>query len=1004
MVRHFIACTLFFFFASQVLRAQQRPIHLPEADTQAVHWADSVYASLDTSAKIGQLYMIAAYSGTEKFNQPLIEKLIQEEAIGGLIFMQGTPSAQAALLNRYQKMSTIPLWVAMDAEWGLGMRLTGVRDFPRQMMLGAVADSTLVYKMGSAIAEQCRLMGVQINFAPVADVNNNPLNPVINSRSFGERKEKVTQFAIQYMTGLQENGVMACAKHFPGHGDTDADSHQELPVIRKSKSELQNLELYPFRKLIDAGIQSVMVAHLQVPAIDSREHIPTTLSEKAIGDVLRGELQFEGLVFTDALNMQGIAKYYSPGDIDLKAFLAGNDVLLFSQDVPAGKEKIRQALALGQISEERLAYSVKKVLRAKYRFGLSKRDSLTSINLEEQLNKTIVPLRTQIADAAITLLQDPHQLLDKIKRKQDEAISYVGIGTDHENEFSLALRKQGITHPFFFTSGNGKARKKFLHKLHDAGLLIVGIHGMSPSAAAGYGLSTDEMELLRELTSTRKVVVVLFGNPYAIRNVCDEESTFLIGYDEAPETQLAMARILHGEQKARGRLPVTLCEKFKAGDGIVPSQNVLGEWVTVDKTGTQAVPPKSADDRTLICCVSPGSVGADGQVLDQLDQYLTSCVQAGAFPGCRVLAARAGKVFYDKSFGTTGLQATPVEPNTVYDLASITKVAATTLALMKLYDEGKLNLNATLGTYWPACRGTDKESLLIRDIMAHQAGLKSWIPFYKETLDSTGHPDSKYYRSQSSLQFNIRVADKLFIRNDWVDSMWSRMLLSPLENKGKYVYSDIDFLFMQKVVEQISGKPLDLFVSENFYKPLQLKHTAFQPKRFLQGRSIAPGEADQYFRYQDLQGDVHDMAAAMFGGVSGHAGLFSTANELGILFQMLLNGGLYDGKRYLKKETVKIFTARNSSLSRRALGFDKPEFMAGKGSPCTPEASQETFGHQGFTGTCVWADPKNDLLYVFLSNRTYPSADNKLITRMNIREKTQEYIYRSLGIAAGIKK
>lgn len=1002
-----------FFVVAANAQDANRSVALPLLQEQSKLFVDSVYQSLSLQQKIGQLFMIAAYSGGEKYNQTLIEKLILENGIGGLIFMQGTPKAQAEQTNLYQQGSKIPLLIAMDAEWGLGMRLTGVRDFPRQLMLGAMQDSSLVYKMGSAIAEQCRIMGVHVDFAPVVDINNNANNPVINFRSFGEDKMKVANYGLQYMKGLQDNGVIACAKHFPGHGDTDVDSHKDLPEIKKSLTQLKALEFYPFQKLINAGIQSVMVAHLQIPAIDNREHTPTTLSDKAITDLLKGEMKFNGLVFTDALNMQGIAKFYEPGDIDVKAFKAGNDVLLFSQDVPTGMAKIEAAIKNGTILESQLETSVKKILTAKYKAGLFNKEILKTEGLEEQLNKYVTSIRTQVAEAAITLIDDPNQVIEKLKRNISKDIVYVGIGTNSENTFTRSLQKAGVSKIYFVPQGKGKTLQQFIKKVNKADAIIIGVHGMTQYAAQNFGLSNDEIYLIKQLALTHKSINVLFGNPYALKNFCNEEG-FVITYDEAEETQVAAAKIISGQLKPQGKLPVSVCPSFKAGDGIVSLTTALGEVIDPNKFAKQNkdVSENSLlttktfnNDKALICCVNPYALGINNNELDKLDDYLQSCVSNQAFPGCRMLVAKDGKVFYDKAFGyLDNEKKQAVDINTIYDIASITKVASTTLAIMKLYEEGKIQLDDYLGKYLPMVRNTNKENLKLRDILSHQAGLKSWIPFYKETIDSNHYPMDIIYSKTRTGKFTIRVSNELFMRSDWVDTMWNRILESPLENKGKYVYSDLGFIFLQKVVEQVSGKSLYVYVDEMFYKPLGLSNTAYLPKRNLVGKQIAPSENDQYFRHQKLQGDVHDMGAAMFGGISGHAGLFSTANDLGIIFQMLLNGGVYQNKRYLKKTTIDLFTAKNSFISRRGLGFDKPETQKGKGSPCADNASPATFGHQGFTGTCVWADPQHGILYIFLSNRTYPTADNKLISRMNIRERAQTYIYDALGIASGVRK
>jgi beta-glucosidase-like glycosyl hydrolase/CubicO group peptidase (beta-lactamase class C family) len=988
-------------------------VKLPPFKSPQAVWVDSIYHSLTLEKKIAQLYMVAAYSGGEKFNQPLIEKLIADYGIGGLIYMQGTPKAQAEQTNLHQSKSKVPLLIAMDAEWGLGMRLTGIKDFPRQIMLGAMQDSSIVFKMAAAIANQCRRLGVHINFAPVIDVNNNPNNPVINFRSFGENKNKVANFGIQYMRGLQNNGVMACAKHFPGHGDTDVDSHKDTPEITKSLSDLEKLELYPFTKLIANGIQSIMVAHLQIPALDSQAHTPSTLSEKTVTDLLKKKMGFMGLIFTDALNMEGVAKHFSPGDIDLKAFQAGNDVLLFSQDVPTGIQKIKNAIETKVISESRLEESVKKILVAKYNADLYHFKKINIENIDEDINQYTSTIRLLVAENAITLLNDPNLILEKIKKDAVKDIVYVGIGTSSETKFTNELKKYGIKE-ILFAPTSERELKTFVKELKDAEAVIVGVHNMSGYPKNNFGLDELEVKAVNLLSQNNNAMTVLFGNPYAVKSFCDIEG-LLVTYDEAEETQNIAAKMITSQLKAKGKLPVTVCENYKEGDGIVSLKNALGEVIDSARFAKQNkdVPEKRfktssifSKEYPLECCVSPLALGINIAELDKLDAYLEGCVNRNIFPGCRILAAKAGNVFYDKSFGFIGNdKRNAVDINTIYDVASVTKVAATTMAVMKLYDEGKLDLNATLGKYVEITRGTDKENLRIKDILTHQAGLKSWIPFYKETLDSSKYPNPLIYNKTIRGKYTLKVADNLYIRTDWVDTMWQRILASPLENSGKYVYSDLDFIFMQAVVENIAKKKLDEFVRAEFYKPLGMNYTCYSPKKNLKNAEIAPSEFDDYFRHQMIQGNVHDMGAAMFGGVSGHAGLFSTANDLGILMQMLLNGGSYQGKRYFQKSTVELFTAKYSMISRRGLGFDKPEPNADKSSPCADNASLKAFGHQGFTGTCIWADPSNDLVFVFLSNRTYPTAENKAINKNGgVREIAQSYIYKSLGIPSRYTK
>lgn len=1001
---------LYLFFIPFLVKAQpaNQSANLPPLLSPALHWMDSVFNQMSLEQKIGQLYMIAAYSGGEKYNQASIEKLILENQIGGLIFMQGTATAQANQTNKFQLMSKIPLLISMDAEWGLGMRLTGIRDMPRQIMMGAMQDSSLVYKMASAIASQCRRLGVHIDFAPVVDVNNNPENPVINFRSYGENKYKVATLGIQYMRGLQDNGIMACAKHFPGHGDTDMDSHKDMPEINKSYAALEDLELYPFKKLIDNGLQSAMVAHLHIPAIDNQKNIPSTLSYKTVSDLLKGKMGFNGLVFTDALNMEGVAKYYEPGDIDLKAFKAGNDILLFSQDVKAGIQKIKSAVLADSLLKKQLDETVKKILNAKYNAGLHTPQVIKTDSIDNDLNQYTSTLRSQIASAATTLLSDPYQLIGKLKKYDIKQIVYVGIGTSSENVFVKELKKYGIQH-FEYAPTSPQAMKKFIKKFNKNDLLLIGIHNMSGYPTKNFGLDPVAIETVNTLSANFNSLTVLFGNPYALKNFCEIKG-MMVCYDDADETQEVAVKILTGQLKAKGKLPVSVCTNYKAGDGIVSMTNILGEVVDTivyrrqyKNPMTEAYETKLFNNSVLLeCCVSPQAVSADIKELDKLDNYIENAIRVGAFPGCRILASKDGKVFYDKAFGyLTQDKKNMVDINTIYDVASVTKVMATTMAVMKLYDQGKISLDAYLGKYVPETKGSDKEYLKIKDILAHQAGLKSWIPFYKETLDAYGYPRTDIYNKTASGKFSIKVSDNLYMKKDWVDTMWKRILYSPLENRGKYVYSDLDFILLQKMVENITKQTLDQYVYKEFYQPLGMNSTAYNAKLKWPKKEIAPTEIDNYFRHQVVQGYVHDMGAAMYGGVSGHAGIFSTPNDIGVLFQMLLNGGVYNGKRYFQKTTVDLFTAKNSFISRRGLGFDKPETNAGKGSPCCDNASKKTFGHQGFTGTCVWADPESNLVFVFLSNRTYPTAENKLInSSLNVREVAQQYIYKSLGIAS----
>ncbi len=947
------------------------------------HWVDSVYNTLTEEERIGQLFMVAAYSGCKNFNEELITKLLTSHQIGGLIFMQGGPLRQAALTNKYQRMAQVPLLISMDAEWGLGMRLDSVKSFPRQMMLGATRDSALVYKMGSAIAEQCKRMGVHIDFGPDVDVNNNAANPVINSRSFGEDKTAVARMGKAYMNGLQKNGIIACAKHFPGHGDTNTDSHKDLPLITKTMEQLDTLELYPFRQLISDGVNSIMVGHLEVPALDTAAHVPTTLSRNTVTGLLREKLGFNGLVITDALGMTGVTKYFPAGEADLRAFAAGNDILLFSQDVPMAIAKIKNALDSGAIPMAALESSVKKILHTKYYAGLSTWKDIDTTNLTNDLNKAVDEIRIETAKEAITLVKDDNQILSKLN--ENMSVTYIGINATTTTPLyerlkdAYPLMKAG----WLPKGGATDACQNLLANANDHDAVIVGIHNVSFTPGNNYGLSEEALTLIKQASCKTNVMLVLMGNAYAMQYFCGSPSV-MVTYEDDSLTELAAASVLLKKTKARGKLPVTACVD---GKSVCPAPVKQPEVV-------------KETPKDLVKTMYPADAGVvDATALDKLDLFVQRCIADGAFPGCRMLAARDGKVFFDKSFGyTTYEKAHPVDTNTLYDMASCTKMLATNISVMKLYEEGKIDLDKTLGDYLPITKGTDKAGLKIRDVLLHQAGLKSWIPFYKETVTDKGKPKKELYHKKQSADYSIPVTEKLFLATDYKDTLWSRILSSPIENKGKSVYSDLDFILMAAVVEHITGKTIDKYADEQFYKPLGLSHILYNPLSRFSLLDIAPTEMDFNFRNELVHGYVHDPGAAMMGGVAGHAGLFATASDVAVVFQMLLNKGSYSGKRYFKAATVDLFTAYNSPLNHRGLGFDKPSTDPDDGGPAGARCSAKAFGHQGFTGTCAWADPATGVVFVFLSNRVYPSAENVKINKLNVRTMAQDYIYESLGI------
>ncbi|RYY95754.1 MAG: serine hydrolase [Chitinophagaceae bacterium] len=928
----------------------------------ARRWVDSTFKKLSDEERIAQLMIVRAHSNLGPAHVAHVDSLIQLYNVGALCFFQGGPLRQALLTNHFQAGARTPLLVTMDAEWGLAMRLDSVTRYPYQISLGALPNEAVVYKMGGAIGRQLKRIGVHLNYAPVVDVNNNPNNPVIGFRSFGEDKEKVARMGVAYTRGMQEAGVMACAKHFPGHGDVSVDSHFDLPVINKSAESLDSLELYPFKELFKAKVGSVMIAHLAIPAIDTTTHLPTSLSRNNVHDLLRKELDYNGLSITDGLEMKGVTKYYSAGEIAVRSIEAGNDMLCLPEDVPAAIAAIQQAIAGKRLKKKTIEERVKKVLFAKYALGLHNPQVVDTSNLWEDLNREAVAINNEVARNSVTILRNDAGLLPLRNRR----IAYVAIGAGAENDVMRRLRAEARADVFAFSFRQDSLAADSLARAVKAGrydAVLVGLHDYNPRLANNFSISNPALTLWKGL-QLPQTATLLFGNVLAAKNFCDAPTLVAFHQDDSVN-QAAAVDFLMGRLQAIGKLSVTVC-------GIPFGTSV---------PATRFEPA--------------GSAAAWAPV----DSILRDGLARRAYPGVVVLAVQNGEVKYHKAFGRYSYDSLslPVHLESIYDLASVTKTSATTVSLMKLYDEGRISLDGTLGDYLPAARGTDKEGLKLRDILLHQAGLAAGIPLYPETLDPvTKAPSERYYRAVPSDSFNIPVARNLWLRSDWADSMVLKILNSRL-GATRYLYSDLDFILLGKVVEAVSGKRLDQYVSETFYKPLGMRTTVFQPFNRFGGERTVPTEQDNYFRKQLLRGYVHDENAALFGGVSGHAGLFSNAFDLSVLYQMLVNGGSFGGTRYLKPETVALFTAYGSPSSRRGLGFDKPERDNETRREPYPGAfaSPGTFGHTGFTGTAVWADPKTNLVYIFLSNRVNGGRGN-VLGELNIRGKVLDAINHAL--------
>lgn len=956
----------FILFISQISLAQK------SSRTPQSVWVDSVYNQMSFDERVGQLFMVAAYSNKDTVHTNAIDKLINDYKIGGLIFFQGGPYRQAKLTNQYQAKSKLPLFIGIDAEWGLAMRLDSVNRFPWNMTLGAIQDNRLVERVGEEYGKQSKRLGIQFNFAPVLDINTNPKNPIIGNRSFGEDKFNVTDKALALMKGIQREGIFATGKHFPGHGATETDSHYSLPLVSFTKERIDDVEFYPYKKLFKEGLASVMVAHLNVPSLEPRENYPSSISYNIVTNILQKELGFEGLIFTDALNMKGASNFKQSGEIDLEAFLAGNDILLFAENVPVALEKICVAYQDTIVTEDRLAHSVKKILNFKYKAGLDQYKPIDTLNLAKDINPSINnALQYELYENAITVLKNEEEILP-IDDLENEKIAYVKLGDDSNTAFLSTL--QQYTEVTEVADDNIDT---LLIKLKDYTKVIVGFH-KADGAWKKHDFKPEELSKLDSLAKYKKVILDVFAKPYSLLPIMnfDNIGGLIVSYQNTDVSQNVSAQLIFGAIESKGKLPVSINNSFAVNYGLTTKKlNVLG-------------------------FTAPENVGMNPDILSQIDKITQKAIDNKMTPGVQVLVARKGKVIYQKSFGYHTYDTTLKVRNTdIYDVASLTKMIATLPNVMQLFDHNKITLETKLGKMLPVFSHTDKKNITFKDLLSHYARFQAWIPFYKETLDKDKKPSERYYRRTADSEFSIQVADSLFIRNDYHDTIMKAIAKSKLFPKKEYKYSDFTFIILKEYLEKTTHKTIDVLSFENFFKPLGMNNTLYNPLQKFPLDKIPPTEIDTYFRYQNIQGYVHDMEAAMEGGVAGHAGIFSNSIDVAKMMQMYLQKGNYGGKAYFSDKTFDVFNTCHfcAEGNRRGLGLDKPQ-LPGTSGPTCGCASMLSFGHTGFTGTMAWADPEQEIVYVFLSNRTYPDSNavNKL-SKENIREDIQKVIYEAIS-------
>ncbi|WP_435314371.1 glycoside hydrolase family 3 N-terminal domain-containing protein [Cellulophaga fucicola] len=938
-------------------------------------WVDSVMKSLTPKEKIGQLMFVAAYSNKGKEHETEILDLIKKWNIGGLVFFQGDPVTQVRQMNMYQKQARTPLLGAIDAEWGLGMRLDSTISYPYQMALGAIEDNTLIYNLGVEVARQIKSTGLHLNFAPVADVNNNPENPVINYRSFGENKYKVTQKSVAYMQGMQDAGLLTTAKHFPGHGDTNTDSHYNLPQINHSLERLNNLELYPFKELINAGINGIMVAHLNIPALDASGK-PSTLSKAIVTDLLQDRLGFKGLIITDAMRMKGVTNNNKPGIVDKEAVLAGNDVLELTQDVAKAILEIENAVKKKVISQVDIDNRVRKILAAKQWAKLNHYSSTPSKELIKDLNSPKANLlKRQLVEASLTVIKNDNAIIP-LKKLDTLNIMSISIGDTTKTIFQKSLSLYTKINHFNLGNNADAAIISTLKKeIEKHNLLIVGIHDSSAFPKNKIEFSKALTEFVENLPS-RKTIVSYFKNPYSISKIknIEEVKGIVLTYQDNNITQDIAAQLIFGGVSANGKLPISIGSKFKSGDGITTSKKIRFKY-------------------TL-----PEDAGLNSKILNsRIDSLVQQAIANKAIPGAQVLVAKNGKVVLHKAYGThIYSDTTKVNLSNIYDIASVTKISSALPALMQLQDLNKFDVENTIDDYLPYFKGSNKADISLKQILTHQAGFSPWIPYWQKTLRKNGSYKWNTIKKDSSARFPLKITDNMWLHHNYKKKIFKAIKKSPVSDVKKYKYSGLLFYLLPTMVEKITNTNFVDYVNANFYNKLGATTLTYTPSKKFNNSSIIPTENDYLFRHNPIHGTVHDEGAAMMGGISANAGLFSNANDLAKLMQMYLNMGTYGNEEYISSKTLKQYTSVQfpENNNHRGIGFDKPYLTyKGENSNTAKDASKESFGHTGFTGTMVWMDPINDVLFIFLSNRVTPTRDNRKLYTLNTRTNIQQVIY-----------
>ena len=977
-MRHICSIILFAMLAL-TSAASPKEIKSVVQSRECKHWVDSVIKTMTVEEQVAQLFVVNLRADSLSYSA--IKSFFGKHGVGGVLFTRGPLKNYANGINAIRKASKVPPFITFDGEWGLPMRIKNTPRFPYNISIGAARDTHAAYLYGREVARELKALGVNVNFAPVIDVNTNPLNPVIGYRSFGEDPRRVAEFGIAYANGLEDGGIMSVSKHFPGHGDTDTDSHKELPIVTHSEEQLHTLDLYPFERFIAEGGCGVMVGHLNVPALDS-SGTPASLSSVITTQLLREKMGFDGLIFTDALGMNG-ARLHGKSNA-VAALKAGVDMLVNPMNPLEDLRAVIQAVNNGEISKKIIRDRCKKVLAYKYAFGVHKTHLTDTATIGTVINAPEADAACQVvANECITLLKDNKNLVPLLNTEQGK-IAVVNIGASGSDFANMCKKYADID--VYSTAYHLKSLQKY-------DVVVAAVY------KSGKG-SVHQLSMLKNLPN---LVEIFFMSPFEMAkfetSVTENASLILVG-DDTKHLRLAAAQALFGGVKIDGICPVDIANIAKAGDGLIREKIRLGYSY-------------------------PGMVNMDSKMVYRLDSLINEGLKKEAFPGCQLLVAKDGNIVFDQAYGYQSFGSKhKVTENTLFDLASVSKATGTLPGVLKAYDLGLFSIDDLASKFIPGLVGTNKESVTIRQLLFHESGIQPSLNMFNIMMDSTtytgeliarkyskenpiliqrnayGNATAKLRRDITSPvrtdEFDIEAARGLYVGKITYDTIMNRIYNSPLRKNNSYAYSCLNFCLLMDLEQRVTGIAHDTWMQDSIYSKLGCYRTCYQPLKRFRSTEIASTEKDTYLRKQTLCGYVHDELAGFSGGVQGNAGLFSTAGDLAKLCQMWLNKGTYAGQRILSEETVKLFTTEKSPTCRRGLGFDKPDKTNDDYSPTCSEATAATYGHLGFTGTVFWVDPDNDLIFIFLCNRVNPTRDNDAFNEMNIRPELFSIVYQSI--------